>query len=125
MTVSKAGRRTLPIRRRDASGLSRGGMVEVRPRRDGKNSIMEQRPKTESWPDRIISQNWKNCINSINSYMILSRHDSVTSSFPSVPGKGSYGSFVHSRTSFAETEPFDSPCKTIRPPPSAFRHFPG
>jgi len=40
MTVSKAAQGTLHIRRRDASGLSRGGMVEVRPMRDGKNSIV-------------------------------------------------------------------------------------
>jgi hypothetical protein len=27
---------------------------------------MEQRPKTESWPHRIISQNWINSIKPIN-----------------------------------------------------------
>jgi len=40
MTVSKTGRITLPKWWRDASGLSRGGMVEGRPMRDGKNSIV-------------------------------------------------------------------------------------
>lgn len=40
MTVSKVGQSTLPKWWRDASGLSRGGVVEVRPMRDGKNSIV-------------------------------------------------------------------------------------
>jgi AbrB family looped-hinge helix DNA binding protein len=40
MTVSKVGQGTLPKWWREASGLSRGGMVEVRPMRDGKNSIV-------------------------------------------------------------------------------------
>jgi AbrB family looped-hinge helix DNA binding protein len=40
MTVSKVGQGTLPKWWRDASGLSEGGMVEVRPMRDGKNSIV-------------------------------------------------------------------------------------
>ncbi len=40
MTVSRVGQSTLPKWWRDASGLSEGGLVEVRPLRDGKNSIM-------------------------------------------------------------------------------------
>jgi AbrB family looped-hinge helix DNA binding protein len=40
MTVSKVGQSTLPKWWRDASGLSAGGVVEVRPMRDGKNSII-------------------------------------------------------------------------------------
>jgi len=40
MTVSKVGQSTLPKWWRDASGLSGGGVVEVRPVRDGKNSII-------------------------------------------------------------------------------------
>jgi hypothetical protein len=40
MTVSRVGQSTLPKWWRDASGLSRGGVVEVRPMRDGKNSIV-------------------------------------------------------------------------------------
>ena len=40
MTVSKVGQGTLPKWWRDASGLSQGGLVEVRPLRDSKNSII-------------------------------------------------------------------------------------
>ena len=40
LTVSKVGQSTLPKWWRDASGLSRGGVVEVRPVRDGRNSIV-------------------------------------------------------------------------------------
>jgi bifunctional DNA-binding transcriptional regulator/antitoxin component of YhaV-PrlF toxin-antitoxin module len=40
ITVSKVGQSTLPKWWRDASGLSLGGLVEVRPLRDGKNSII-------------------------------------------------------------------------------------
>jgi AbrB family looped-hinge helix DNA binding protein len=40
MTVSKVGQSTLPKWWRDASGLSAGGVVEVRTVRDGKNSII-------------------------------------------------------------------------------------
>ena len=40
MTVSRVGQSTLPKWWRDASGLSHGGVVEVRPVRDGKNSIV-------------------------------------------------------------------------------------
>jgi AbrB family looped-hinge helix DNA binding protein len=40
MTVSRVGQSTLPKWWRDASGLSRGGIVEVRPVRDGHNSII-------------------------------------------------------------------------------------
>jgi AbrB family looped-hinge helix DNA binding protein len=38
--VSREGRITLPKWWRDASGLSNGGLVEVRTMRDGMNSIM-------------------------------------------------------------------------------------
>jgi AbrB family looped-hinge helix DNA binding protein len=40
LTVSKVGQSTLPKWWRDSSGLSEGGIVEVRPVRDGKNSIV-------------------------------------------------------------------------------------
>ena len=40
MTVSKVGQSTLPKWWREASGLRNGGVVEVRPLRDGKNSIV-------------------------------------------------------------------------------------
>ena len=40
MTVSRVGQSTLPKWWRDASGLSGGGLIEVRPLRDGKNSIV-------------------------------------------------------------------------------------
>ena len=40
MTISKVGQSTLPKWWRDTSGLSEGGAVEVRPLKDGKNSIV-------------------------------------------------------------------------------------
>ncbi len=40
MTVSKVGQSTLPKWWRDGSGLSQGGVVEVRPLRDRKNSLV-------------------------------------------------------------------------------------
>jgi len=40
MTVTKVGQGTLPKWWREASGLSLGGVVEVRPMRDGHNSII-------------------------------------------------------------------------------------
>jgi bifunctional DNA-binding transcriptional regulator/antitoxin component of YhaV-PrlF toxin-antitoxin module len=40
MAVSKVGQGTLPKWWRKASGLSQGGVVEVRPVRDGRNSIL-------------------------------------------------------------------------------------
>ena len=40
MTISRVGQSTLPKWWRDASGLGKGGVVEVRPMRDGKNSIV-------------------------------------------------------------------------------------
>lgn len=40
MTVTKVGQGTLPKWWREASGLSKGGIVEVRPVRDGQNSIL-------------------------------------------------------------------------------------
>ena len=44
-TFSKVGQSTLPKWWRDSSGLSGGGLVEVRPMRDGKNNIVLA-PKT-------------------------------------------------------------------------------
>ena len=40
MTVIKVGQGTLPKWWRDTSGLNSGGLVEVRPARDGRNSII-------------------------------------------------------------------------------------
>jgi bifunctional DNA-binding transcriptional regulator/antitoxin component of YhaV-PrlF toxin-antitoxin module len=40
MTVSKVGQSTLPKWWRQVSGLSSGGVVEVRPLKDGHNSIV-------------------------------------------------------------------------------------
>jgi hypothetical protein len=40
LSVSKVGQSTLPKWWREASGLAQGGVVEVRPLRDGKNSIV-------------------------------------------------------------------------------------
>jgi len=40
MTISKVGQSTLPKWWRDASGLSEGGVVEVRSAKDGRNSII-------------------------------------------------------------------------------------
>jgi len=40
MTVTRAGQGTLPKWWREASGLAQGGVVEVRPVRDGRNSIL-------------------------------------------------------------------------------------
>jgi bifunctional DNA-binding transcriptional regulator/antitoxin component of YhaV-PrlF toxin-antitoxin module len=40
MTISKVGQSTLPRWWREVSGLSKGGVVEVRPLRDGKHSIV-------------------------------------------------------------------------------------
>lgn len=40
LTVSKVGQSTLPKWWREASGLSQGGVIEVRPMRDGKNSLL-------------------------------------------------------------------------------------
>jgi len=40
MTISRVGQSTFPKWWRDASGLSEGGLVEVRPLRDSKNSII-------------------------------------------------------------------------------------
>ncbi|MBI4324108.1 MAG: AbrB/MazE/SpoVT family DNA-binding domain-containing protein [Chloroflexi bacterium] len=40
MTVTKVGQGTLPKWWRDASGLSHGGVVEIRLTRDGRNSIL-------------------------------------------------------------------------------------
>ena len=40
LTVSKVGQSTLPKWWRDAAGLARGGLVEVRPVRDGLNSLL-------------------------------------------------------------------------------------
>jgi AbrB family looped-hinge helix DNA binding protein len=40
LSVSRVGQATLPKAWRESSGLAKGGMVEVRPLKDGKNSII-------------------------------------------------------------------------------------
>jgi bifunctional DNA-binding transcriptional regulator/antitoxin component of YhaV-PrlF toxin-antitoxin module len=40
MTISRVGQSTFPKAWRDAAGLSGGGVVEVRPLRDGKHSLL-------------------------------------------------------------------------------------
>ena len=40
MTVSSVGQSTLPKWWREVSGVSKGGVVEVRPLRDGRHSIV-------------------------------------------------------------------------------------
>ena len=40
MTVSSVGQSTLPKWWREVSGVSKGGVVEVRPLRDGRQSIV-------------------------------------------------------------------------------------
>jgi len=46
LTVSKVGQSTLPKWWRDAAGLTGGGLVDVRPVRDGLNSLLlTPRPK--------------------------------------------------------------------------------
>ncbi len=40
MTVTRVGQGTLPKWWRESSGLANGGVVEVRPMRDGRNSIV-------------------------------------------------------------------------------------
>jgi AbrB family looped-hinge helix DNA binding protein len=52
MTVSRVGQGTLPKWWRDASGLAGGGLVEVRPMRDGKGSIVLT-PKPAKRPGAI------------------------------------------------------------------------
>lgn len=47
MAITKVGQSTLPKWWRDLSGLSFGGVVEVRPLHDGKNSIVLT-PKSSS-----------------------------------------------------------------------------
>ena len=40
MTISRVGQSTFPKAWREAAGLSRGGVVEVRPLNDGKQSLL-------------------------------------------------------------------------------------
>ncbi len=40
MTISRVGQSTFPKAWREAAGLSRGGVVEVRPLHDGKHSLL-------------------------------------------------------------------------------------
>jgi bifunctional DNA-binding transcriptional regulator/antitoxin component of YhaV-PrlF toxin-antitoxin module len=40
MTISRVGQSTFPKAWREAAGLGRGGVVEVRPLNDGKNSLL-------------------------------------------------------------------------------------
>lgn len=57
LTVSKVGQSTLPKWWRDASGLGKGGVVEVRPMRDGKNSIvLTPRPGTRRGAVGLVKQ---------------------------------------------------------------------
>jgi AbrB family looped-hinge helix DNA binding protein len=57
LTVSKVGQSTLPKWWRDASGLSGGGVVEVRSLRDGKNSIvLTPKPKKRRGAVGLVKQ---------------------------------------------------------------------
>ena len=57
LTVSKVGQSTLPKWWRDASGLASGGVVEVRPMRDGKNSIiLTPKPKKRRGAVGLVKQ---------------------------------------------------------------------
>jgi bifunctional DNA-binding transcriptional regulator/antitoxin component of YhaV-PrlF toxin-antitoxin module len=57
LTVSKVGQSTLPKWWRDISGLSDGGVVEVRPMRDGKNSIvLTPKPKKRRGAVGLVKQ---------------------------------------------------------------------
>jgi bifunctional DNA-binding transcriptional regulator/antitoxin component of YhaV-PrlF toxin-antitoxin module len=40
MTISRVGQSTFPKAWREAAGLSHGGVVEVRPLKDGKHSLL-------------------------------------------------------------------------------------
>lgn len=40
MTISRVGQSTFPRAWREAAGLSRGGLVDVRPLNDGKHSLL-------------------------------------------------------------------------------------
>ena len=61
MTVSKVGQSTLPKWWRDASGLSDGGLVEVRPLRDGKNSIILTPKPAERRGAKGLLELFSNC----------------------------------------------------------------
>jgi AbrB family looped-hinge helix DNA binding protein len=57
LTVSKVGQSTLPKWWRDASGLSAGGIVEVRALRDGQNSIvLTPKPKKRRGAVGLVKQ---------------------------------------------------------------------
>jgi AbrB family looped-hinge helix DNA binding protein len=57
LTVSKVGQSTLPKWWRDSSGLSQGGVVEVRALRDGKNSIvLTPKPKKRRGAVGLVKQ---------------------------------------------------------------------
>jgi bifunctional DNA-binding transcriptional regulator/antitoxin component of YhaV-PrlF toxin-antitoxin module len=56
LTVTKVGQGTLPKWWRDAAGLQHGGVVEVRPVRDGRNSlILTPRTKTKAGAKGLLS----------------------------------------------------------------------
>lgn len=57
LTVPKVGQSTLPKWWRDASGLSQGGVVEVRPMQDGKNSnILTPKPNKRQGAIGLLEQ---------------------------------------------------------------------
>ena len=57
LTVSKVGQSTLPKWWREASGLSQGGIVEVRPMRDGKHSIiLTPKPAKRQGAEGLLKQ---------------------------------------------------------------------
>jgi AbrB family looped-hinge helix DNA binding protein len=57
LTVSKVGQSTLPKWWREASGLSNGGVVEIRAMRDGKHGILlTPRPKKRRGAVGLVKQ---------------------------------------------------------------------
>lgn len=63
MTVTKVGQGTLPKWWREASGLAKGGVVEVRPVQDGQNSILltPKVAKRRGLSSRALSQQLSQC----------------------------------------------------------------
>ncbi|MCX6903899.1 MAG: AbrB/MazE/SpoVT family DNA-binding domain-containing protein [Verrucomicrobia bacterium] len=61
MTISRVGQSTFPKAWREAAGLSRGGVVEVRPLNDGKQSLLLT-PKPTRRPGAVgLLQAMRNC----------------------------------------------------------------
>jgi len=86
MTVSKVGQGTLPRWWREASGLSKGGLVEVRPMRDGKNSIVLT-------PNRPTAAEPLDCLNCSRSVRLpFPRQSGIPSHSNELPGR--YGPVV-------------------------------